>query len=282
LPEHAVQFRAMQSVSQPLSPSAISHAGRMLREWRVARRFSQLDLALEAKVSARHLSFVETGKAQPSREMVTRLADALGMPLREHNALLIAAGYAPVHRETPLTTPEMAAVRRAIEFILEHQEPYPALVTNRHWDVLMANRALTRVFDLLCNRGPLHTNVMHQVFDPNDMRSVLANWEEVAGDLIRHLHDAILSSPSDTKTRALLSEVLAYPNIPDRWRTREAGAIASPLLTVVFRSHRHELRFFSTIATFGTPHDVTLEELRIECMFPADDATAELCRSLAQ
>jgi transcriptional regulator with XRE-family HTH domain len=254
----------------------------MLREWRVARRFSQLDLALEAKISARHLSFVETGKAQPSREMITRLADALGMPLREHNALLIAAGYAPVHRETPLTTPEMAAVRRAIEFILEHQEPYPALVTNRYWDVLMTNRALTRVFDLLCNRGPLHTNVMRQVFDPNDMRSVLANWEEVAGDLIRHLHDAILSSPSDTKTRALLNEVLAYPDIPDRWRTREAGTTPSPLLTVVFRNRGYELSFFSTIATFGTPHDVTLEELRIECMFPADDATAELCRSLAQ
>ena len=131
-------------------------AGRLLREWRAARRLSQLELALEAGVSARHLSYVETGKAQPSREMVARLADTLDMPLRERNALLVAAGYAPAIAETALGTPELAQVRRAIDFILEQQEPYPAFVMNRHWDVLLTNRAAARMIGFL-RGGPART-----------------------------------------------------------------------------------------------------------------------------
>ena len=254
--------------------------GDLLREWRAARRLSQFELALEANLSARHLSYVETGKAQPSREMVTRLADTLGMPLRERNALLVAAGFAPHYPETALETPALAQIRRAIDLMLEHHEPYPALVINRYWDLVQTNRAGPRLFDYL-RGGTAHANILRQVFDPNDMRAVIANWEEVAGDLIRHLHDAIAAVPSDRKARALLEEVLRYPGIPSGWRTRELGATPSPLLTVVFRKDREELRFFSTIATFGTPRDVTLDELHIECMFPADEATTERCRALA-
>ena len=153
--------RIMRSVQ-----SITSHAGTLLREWRTSRRLSQLDLALEANVSPRHLSCVETGKSQPSRDMIARLADALGMPLRERNALLVSAGYAPKYRQTELTSPEMAPVRRAIEFILEHQEPYPAIVTNRHWDMLLTNDATVRIFSLLRPGGPKHGNVLHQIFDP--------------------------------------------------------------------------------------------------------------------
>jgi transcriptional regulator with XRE-family HTH domain len=259
-----------------------THFGALLREWRSARRRSQLDLALDADVSARHLSCVETGKAQPSRDMVARLADALAMPLRERNALMIAAGYAPEYHETPLTTPGMAAVRRAVDFILEQQEPYPALVMNRHWDLLLANRALTRVFGVLRGGPPKHANVLHQIFDPDDMRPYVANWEEVAGDVIRHLHGEIAIEPGDGKARALLAEVLSYPAIPARWRTREPGATPLPLLTTVFRKDALELGFFSTFTTFGTTRDVTIEELRIECLFPADEATADFCRALAR
>jgi transcriptional regulator with XRE-family HTH domain len=264
----------------PPPPTPSAHVGALLREWRAARRWSQLDLALEAGVSARHLSYVETGKAQPSRDMVARLADALDMPLRERNALLVAAGYAPKYRETALATPEMSPVRRAIEFILQQQEPYPAFVTNRHWDLLLANGGSSRLFGLLREGGPLHPNIMRQVFDPNDMRPLLANWEEVAGDLIRHLHNEVAAAPSDAKARALLDEVLAYPGVPDRWRTREPGATPLPMLTTVFRKGDLELRFFSTITTFGTPRDVTIDELRIECMFPVDEGTADVCRKL--
>jgi transcriptional regulator with XRE-family HTH domain len=260
-----------------------ARVGELLREWRAARRLSQLDLALDAGMSARHLSCVETGKAQPSRDMIARLADALEMPLRERNALLMAAGYAPKYPETALGTPELAQVRRAIEFILEQQEPYPAFLLNRRWDVLMANRAAMRVNSfVLRGRVSAHTNMLRQIFDPADLRGVVVNWEDVAGNLIRHLHNEVAAAPSDVAARALLDEVLSYPGVPARWRTRELGAAPSPLLTTVFRQDGREISFFSTITTFGTPRDVTLDELHIECCFPVDDATAEFCRALAR
>ena len=259
-----------------------AHVGVLLREWRATRRLSQLDLALEAGVSARHLSCVETGKAQPSREMVARLADVLDMPLRERNALLVAAGFAPKYPETALATPEMAQVRRAIEFIVAQQEPYPAFVLDRHWNVLMANRAATRVNRFVLGRDGMHANMLRAVFDPADLRAAIANWEEVAGDLIRHLHGVVASAPHDETARALLEEILAYPGVPARWRRREPERAPSPLLTTVLRRDDTELHFFSAITTFGTPRDVTIEELHIETCFPVDEATAALCRRLAQ
>lgn len=268
------------TASRTPPPSPSGEAGALLRAWRSARRLSQLDLSLEANVSARHLSYVETGKSQPSREMVARLADALGMPLRERNALMIAAGYAPEYRESSLTTPEMAPVRRALDFMLAQQEPYPALVMTRHWEIVLVNGALTRVFGMLAGRPPKHTNVLRQIFDPDDMRPFVDNWQEVAGDVVRHLHEQIAAAPSDETSRALLDEVLAWPGVPARWRKREVGTTPLPLLTTHFRSGDTVLRFFSTFATFGTSRDVTLDELRIECLFPADDATAARCRAL--
>jgi transcriptional regulator with XRE-family HTH domain len=256
--------------------------GELLREWRALRRMSQLELALEAGLSARHLSCIETGKAQASREMIARLADTLGMALRERNALLKAAGYAAFYPESALAVPELSRVRQAIELILEQQEPYPAFVLDRCWNVLLANRAAAAVNRLLTGgRGSLHQNMLRQIFDPRDLRPALANWEEVAGDLIRHLHKVVAESPTDTAARALLDEVLAYPGVPAGWRWRELGARSTPLLTTHFRAGGRELRFFSAITTFGTPRDVTLDELHIECCFPVDEATAACCRELA-
>ncbi|MFC3652156.1 helix-turn-helix domain-containing protein [Dyella humi] len=263
--------------------STHAHVGHLLREWRASRRLSQLDLALAADVSARHLSCVETGKSQASREMVLRLADALGMPLRECNALLMAAGYAPKYPETSLSTPAMAQIRQAIELMLKQQEPYPAFLLNRHWDVLMANEAAARVAQFVLPGAPsAHTNMIRQIFDPKDLRSAIVNWEDVAGDLIRHLHDVIAATPSDTVTRALLEEALAYPGVPMQWRIRDVSTAPSPLLTTVFRKDDRQLSFFSTITTFGTPHDVTIEDLHIESCFPMDEETARFCRELAQ
>lgn len=267
----------------PPPPVPAAHVGTLLREWRAARRLSQLALALEADVSTRHLSYVETGKAQPSHDLVVRLADALEMPLRERNALLLAAGYAPQYAETDLETPAMAQIRRAIALILDQQEPYPAFLLDRHWEVLTANRAAARIDGFL---RPGHTgghrNMLRRFFDPGDLRPAVANWEEVAGDLLRHLHDEVAAAPTDATARALLDEILGYPDVPTRWHTRQVDTTPPPLLTVVFRRGDRELRFFSTITTFGTPRDVTVDELRIECAFPADDATAELCRALAR
>ncbi len=240
---------------------------------------SQLDLALRMDVSARHVSRVESGKAQPSRDMVSRLADALGMPLRERNGLLAAAGYAREYPETGLDSPAMAEVRRAITFIIEHQEPYPAFVLNRKWDVLMASRGAGRLAGFL-RGGTKHANMLLQFFDPDDLRAAVVNWEEVAGDLMRHLHDEVAAASEDSAIHGLLDQVLRYPGVPLQWRTRDLGAEPPPVLTVDFRKGERTLRFFSTFTTFGTPRDVTLDELRIECAFPADQATADLCHAL--
>jgi transcriptional regulator with XRE-family HTH domain len=268
-------------VRSPPPPIPATHVGRLLREWRAARRLSQLDLALRADVSARHLNRVENAKSQPTVEMITRLADALDMPLRERNTMLVAAGYAPKYSETDLRAPAMSLVRRAIECILDQQEPYPAFITDVYWDVLMTNRALTRLFGWLRDHARIHNNILRQIFDPSDMRQVIHNWDEVAEDVIKLLHDQVAATPSDTKARALLDEVLAYPGVPDRLRTRDLSAAPVPLLTCEFQKDDTVLRFFSTITTFATPRDVTIEGLRIECLFPVDDVTAELCRALA-
>lgn len=185
-------------------------------------------------------------------------------------------------RRRHLARGALAQAQRAIELILGQQEPYPAFLLDRHWDVLLANRAAVRINRfLLCGRASAHQNMLRRFFDPNDLRAAVVNWEEVAGDLIRHLHDEVMATPTDSIARGLLDEVLSYPEVPKRWRTRDLDTTPPPLLTVVFRQDQQELRFFSTITTFGTPRDVTLDDLRIECAFPADDTTAEICRTLA-
>jgi transcriptional regulator with XRE-family HTH domain len=269
-----------QQASRPVSAIRV---GALLREWRAARRLSQLDLALSAGISSRHLSCVETGKAQASRETVAKLANALEMALRERNALLLAAGYAPEYPETPLATPELARMRQAIELILAQQEPYPAFLINRHWDVLMANQAAGHINRfMLGGRPSAHTNMLRQFFDPDDLRAAVVNWEEVAGGMIRHLHDHVAATPTDQVAAGLLAQVLASPGVPAHWRLRDLSALPSPLLTTVLRRDGIELRFFSTITTFATPRDVTLDELHIECCFPLDEATAAHCRKLVQ
>lgn len=257
--------------------------GALLREWRAARRMSQLDLSLETGISTRHLSCVETGKASASRDTVSRLADALGMPLRERNALLRAAGYAATHPERALTAPALARVQQAVELIITHQEPYPAFVISRHWEVLATNQAAVRLGGLMMGGRPSrHTNLLHQLFDPDDIRSVIVNWPEIAGRFIRHVHDDLAANPTDRRTRELLDEIFRYPDVPARWRSRDLDEDPSPIITFTFRTPRGDLRFFETITTFAAPHDVTLDEVRIDCTFPADEHTARVCRELAE
>ncbi len=258
-----------------------AHVGALVRAWRTSRHLSQMDLALNAGVSTRHLSCVETGKSQPSPALLARLSDALSIPLREQNALLIAAGFAPKYSRIDLSDDEIAPIKQAIDCILKQQEPYPAFVINRYWDVLMVNDAAQRLFAYLREGGAKHGNILHQVFDPSDMRPHLNNWEEVASDLMRHLHNDIAGSPQDARAKALLNEIMSYPNVPEEWRHREPGTAPLPLLTTYFNDKRSTLAFFSTVSTFGTPRDVTLAEIRIECLFPADDTTACKCEALA-
>jgi transcriptional regulator with XRE-family HTH domain len=271
--------RSNRAGSAPSEPRN-ANVGATLRDWRVARRLSQLELALHAGVSSRHLSYVETGRSQPSSEMVQRLAGALEIPLRERNALLLAAGYAPRYFETDLAAPDMVRMRSAIELILQHQEPYPAFVLDRHWDIRLSNRAAQRCTRFLLGAEPTESNMMRLALHPSGLRPMMVNWEETAGDLIRHLHNQITATPSDQAAKNLLKEVLTYPGIPAQWLAREIGATSTPLLTTIFRKGDVELRLFSTMTSFSTPHDVTLEELRIECSFPADEATATACHTL--
>ena len=213
----------------------------------------------------------------------SRLADTLAMPLRERNVLLRAAGYAAMHPERDLAAPALDRVRQAVELIIAHQEPYPAFVISRHWDVLMTNAAAVRLNNLLTGgrRSP-HANLLHQLFDPADFRSVIVNWPEVAGRFIRHLHDDLAANPTDRRTRQLLDEIFHYPSVPQRWRLRDLGEEPAPIITFTFASPRGELRFFETFTTFAAPHDVTLDEIRIDCTFPADEHTARICAELAQ
>jgi transcriptional regulator with XRE-family HTH domain len=270
---------AIATLPLTASPSPV---GALLREWRAARRLSQLELALETGISSRHLSCVETGKAGASRDTVSRLADALGMPLRERNALLRAAGFAAMHPERPLGAPALDRARQAVDLILAHQEPYPAFVISRHWDVLATNAAAVRLNRILAGCQPSrHANLLHQLFDPDDFRAVIVNWHEVAGRFIRHLHDDLAANPTDRRIRQLLEEIFQYPGVPARWRERDLDDEPSPIVSFVFRSARGELRFFETFTTFAAPYDVTLDEIRIDCTFPADDHTATVCADLA-
>jgi transcriptional regulator with XRE-family HTH domain len=265
--------------------TAESPFGNALRHWRARRRWSQLDLAGEAGISSRHLSFIETGRAQPSREMVMLLAHALDLPLRHRNDLLTAAGYAPIYRETVLEAPAMNQARRALDFILRQQEPYPALVLDRHWNVLQVNAGSARVqaafLDATAVAGLGPPNAMRLMFHAQAFRPHIVNWEATAASLIQWLHRDVLSGLGGAPTRALLDELLSYPDMPRHWRTIDLEASTAPFLPIEFRKGDLSLRYFTTLTTLGTPHDITLQELRIEAFFPADQATEEASRRLA-
>jgi transcriptional regulator with XRE-family HTH domain len=258
--------------------------GRLLKHWRQVRRKSQLTLSLDAGVSPRHLGFIEVGRAKPSREMVLTLATALDMPLRERNDLLLAAGFAPIYQETGLSQPVMAQARRALDSILRQQEPFPAVVMDRYWNILLTNEAAPRFFglfvDLAAETAP--ANVLRLMFDPARLRPYVQNWESVAEALIHRVHREAVGGAPDSRTAALLEELLSFPGIPRGWQVPDLTAVSLPVLPVEFRTPDNQvMRFFSTVTTLGTPQDITLQEIRIECFFPADPDTEQRARDLA-
>lgn len=255
--------------------------GVLLRHWRSVRRISQMDLALDADVSMRHLSCVETGRAQPSREMVIRLAEALAVPLRERNELLLAAGYAPVYRDTALETPELGAARQAVDLLMTQLEPYPVLVLDRYWNILKMNAGATRFLTLFpgCDLiTPL--NGPRMVFHPKGLRPFVENWELVAARIIRRIHREAAENPSDETMKSYLEELLSYPDVPSRWRMLDFEEDPPPYLTINYRWKNLTLRLFSALTTFGTPQDIALQEMRIESFFPADESTSALLHRL--
>ena len=249
--------------------------GPLLREWRTRRRLSQLDLALDAGVSARHVSFVETGRSKPSPEMVLHLAEQLEVPLRERNRLLLAAGYAPVYAERALDAPEMAPVREAIDLVLGGHEPYPAIVVDRWWNLVAANASVALLTD---GAAPEllepPANAMRLALHPNGLAERILNLAEWRAHLLERLARQVAVS-GDARLSALYEEVAAYPG-PDAGATSPFGEIVVPLR---LRTRLGELSFFSTVATFGTAVDITVAELSIEAFFPADADTADRLRS---
>ena len=269
------------SSTLPLSGTTRLPVGTLLREWRQRRRLSQLDLAGDADVSTRHLSYVETGRSLPSREMVLRLAERLEVPLRERNRLLTAAGYAPMFSEHRLDDPALAATREALELVLRGHEPYPALLVDRHWTLVSANRMVALMLQGLppaLLRPPL--NVLRLSLHPEGLAPRIVNLAQWRAHLLERLAHQVEVS-GDATLAALADELRGYP--PPAGQTTDylpvhAPAVAMPLL---FRSPEGVLTLISTITVFGTPVDVTLSELALETFFPADEATAEALRRLA-
>ncbi len=264
----------------------VSAFGLQLRHWRRQRRLSQLALALESEVSQRHVSFLESGRARPSRNMALQLAETLELPLRERNHFLAAAGYAPVYSYRSLDDRDMAPVRQALDLLLRHHEPFPAIVVDRHWNIVTQNAAMGRVLGLLGDVDALWArvcpeggrNIMKLTLHPEGMRPLIENFAEIGACLINRCHREAVGDPA---LQGMLDEILAYPDTPSRWRKPDFSLPNSPLLTMDLRLGQMRARLFSTITTFGTPQDVTTDELRVESIFPADDRTADMLRQLA-
>ena len=257
--------------------------GKTLRDWRSARRMSQLDLATAAQVSQRHVSFLETGRAKPSREMVIHLAVALDVPLRERNAMLTAAGFASEYSETALTEPALDQVRGILETVLRSHEPFPAIVVDRGWNVLLANNAAMRFTGAMLDpASPVVTegmNAVKLILHPDGVRRFIVNWDQVAAAALRRLEHELAARPTDPVLQALRDEVLGYPDIPALRTVPTRPSAADLLVPFHYRVGEVDLKLFSTIATIGEAHDITLEELRLETFFAADAATEELLRS---
>lgn len=262
-------------------PTTPAPFGERLRQWRQRRRLSQLELALQAEVSTRHLSCVETGRASPSREMVMRLAERLQLPPRERNALLVAAGFAPMYRERALDDPAMAGARAAVQRILDAHEPWPALAMDRHWNLVMHNRLVPLLLqgvapELL--RPPV--NVLRLSLHPQGLAPRIHNLPQWREHLLERLRQQVAAT-GDGVLAALAEELRALPAPPDARGSALPGEHLGVLMPFRLDTPAGELHLISTTTVFGTAVDITLQEMGLETFFPADEATAERLRALA-
>lgn len=241
--------------------------GRLLRYWRQQRGKSQLDLSFDTGISQRHLSFVESGRSVPSRDLLLRISERLDVPLRERNALLLTSGYAPIYDECAWDAPEVAVIMQAVDRMLLQQEPHPALVMDGYWNVVRTNEAAARFFgsfiDLAVRKPP--RNLLHLMFDPEGMRPFVENWEIVAAGLLQRVYREAPGHSIDTKMAALLRDLRRYRGVDE---LRPIPKMDTPVLPITFLKGEERFPYFSLITTVGTPQYVSAQELRIECMFP--------------
>jgi transcriptional regulator with XRE-family HTH domain len=270
-------YRRVMATATSAAPPSV---GQLLRGWRQRRRLSQLDVSARAAISTRHLSFLETGRARPSREMILHLAEELDVPLRERNTLLVAAGYAPIYRETPMDGDDMTAVRETLEQLLASQEPNPALVVDRQWNLILANRAIgVLLHGVAAELLAPPVNVMRVALHPDGLAPHITNFEEWSGHLLSRLSREVTAT-GDRALAVLYDELSALPGVSTGEPHVPHGDGAGRLMvTLRLKTPLGDLAFFSTVATFGTAVDITLAELSIESFFPADPATATALRA---
>jgi transcriptional regulator with XRE-family HTH domain len=255
-----------------------------LRMWRSRRGKSQLALALDADVSQRHLSFLELGRAAPSRDMVLRLSAAMALPMRSQNELLLSAGFAPMWRETPMDTAGLGAVNRALEFMLRQQEPYPAFVVDRRWTLLRANAGARGLVAFLLDApgwqpDPANpVNLADALVGPAVLRPFIANWHDVVLYFVRSVQADALFDGTD-ETRALLDRLLAYPDVPRLADLPAPEEVHEPVLAIAFEKGETPLRLFTALTTLGTPQNITTQEIRVETFFPADPASDAIMKA---
>jgi transcriptional regulator with XRE-family HTH domain len=249
------------------SVSPVPQLGELLRYWRQERGKSQLDLSLDTGISQRHLSFVESGRSAPSRDFLSIVSDALNIPLRERNVLLLASGFAPQFSEQLIDAEQMAIVTRAIDRMLRQHEPHPALVLDRYWNVIRTNEAAPRFFGSFVDleKRPKPRNLLDLMFDPTGMRPFVEDWERVASGLLQRVRREAVGQVLDAKLQELLKRLRQYPGVAELKATL---APQSPVLPITFRRGDERLSYFSLITTVGTPQCITAQELRVECMFP--------------
>lgn len=264
------------------SDTATSEYGMLLRHWRTCRGLSQLALATEAGISTRHLSFLENGRAQPSRPMVELLAGMLDVPLEERNLLLVAAGFAPAYDRRAFGAPDLKPFERAIEFMLAQQEPYPALVLDAAGNILRRNDAARQVFGLFVPEPTdgRPTNAIRTMFHPRGLRQYIENWEELAIRLLYNVHRDAALGISEERVR-MRDEVMSYPGVSALWKQVSFDGRAPALVTMKLVKKPWALSFFTTVSMLGLPCDVALQELKIESFFPADAVTDHAARRLA-
>lgn len=256
-----------------------------LRYWRAKRGYSQLQLSASGAVSQRHLSFLESGRAQPSKDIILKLGQVLDIPLRQRNVMLLAAGFAPAYQERQLADPELAPVRQALDFMLAQQAPFPALIVDRLWNLQLSNAPAKGLFRWLLGMPvdqPIPDNgalsVPRLMLAPDALRRYIVNADEVCADMLQWIQREAMSDGPASPASALLAELSALNGAQE---AAPAERTALPFLPVRLRKDGVELNLFTTIATLGTPRDVTLHELRIESFFPADGATADWFRARA-
>lgn len=250
-----------------LSNERPSKVGDLLRYWRAQRGQSQLDLAVDASISQRHVSFVESGRSVPSRKLLITLSESLNIPLRERNSLLLAAGYAPIYQESALDDETMAVLWSAIDQMLQNHEPHPAILMDRYWNVIRSNNAAVNFFNSLFDLEafPKPRNFLELTFDPAGLRPFIEDWEQVAAGLLQRVRREALGQVVDTRLKALLDKLKRFPgtdNLP------VSTSFDNPILPITFLRGDERICYFSLVTSVGTPQTVTAEELRLECMFP--------------